>query len=133
VRVFKYRGPNEFWVERSDTHRRRTTHRVTYHDSRCACSSFNERRRIPDPGPVAVLTVFAPCRPTMTTGVRNEYAPSVGEQSYFLGPRPPVTCKSMEKYKWITFSDFDIIERYFAGVMRTLFEQTFLHNPVSAG
>jgi len=39
----------------------------------------------------------------------------------------------MEKYKWVTFSDFDIIDRYFAGVMRTLFKQSFLHNPVSAG
>jgi hypothetical protein len=69
----------------------------------------------------------------MTTGVRNEYTPSVGEQSYFLGPRPPVTCKPMEKYKRVTFSDFDIIEGDFAGVMRTVFEQIFLHNPVNAG
>jgi hypothetical protein len=67
----------------------------------------------------------------MTTGVRNEYAPPMGEQSYFLGPRSPVTCKSMEKYKWVTFSDFDIIEGDFAGVMRTVFKQIFLHNPVS--
>jgi hypothetical protein len=39
----------------------------------------------------------------------------------------------MEKYKWVTFSDFDIIDRYFAGVVRTLFEQPFLPNPASAG
>jgi len=39
----------------------------------------------------------------------------------------------MEKYKRVTCSDFDIIEGDFAGVMRTVFEQIFLHNPVNAG